>query len=64
MTDRIAAIGERANALRRNGHWTVEDVRRLAEEVRKEGADLSAIEARLFDAEERHAYRVRILEPR
>lgn len=63
MTDRISAIGERANALRRNGHWTAEDVRRLAEEVRH-GGDLSDIEARLFDAEERHAYRVRILEPR
>ena len=63
MTDRIAAIGERANALRRNGHWTVEEVRELAERV-KQGEPLSHIEAELFDAEERYAHRVRILEPR
>lgn len=60
---RIAAIGKRANALRRCGYYTAEDVKWLAGYVRQEGTVLVEVEALLFEAERASEYRVKILEP-
>lgn len=48
---RIAAIARGANALRRAGFYTADEVRWLAEYVRPEAAPLADFEALLADAE-------------
>lgn len=61
---RIAAIGKRANALRRAGWYTAEDLEWLKGYVRQEGTVLAEVEALIYEAERESEYRVRILEPR
>lgn len=61
---RIEAIGKRANALRRAGWYTAEDLEWLKGYVRQEGTVLAEVEALIFEAERESEYRVRILEPR
>lgn len=61
---RIAAIGKRANALRRAGWYTAEDLEWLKGYVRQEGTVLAEVEALIFEAERESEYAVRILEPR
>lgn len=48
---RIAAIGKRANALRRAGWYTAEDLEWLKGYVRQEGTVLAEVEALIYEAE-------------
>lgn len=52
--ERIKAIGDRANALRRNGFYTVDEVKELAGYVKQGAALLWEIELMLTTAEEMH----------
>lgn len=53
---RIKAIGERANALRRAGWYTAEDLEWLKGYVRKEGTVLAEVEALIYEAERASEY--------
>lgn len=50
-TSRIQAIGERANALRRKGWCTAEDVKWWAEYVRRGASEQAEVERLFFEAE-------------
>lgn len=61
---RIKVIGERANALRRAGWYTAEDLEWLKRYVRQEGTVLAEVESLIYEAERASEFAVRILEPR
>lgn len=61
---RIEAIGKRANALRRAGWYTAEDLEWLKGYVRQEGTVLAEVESLIYEAERASELAVRILEPR